>query len=116
MPLLASPRVPPGSARIGALPVRRRLVLALLVGLVLAAALIAVVVPRAQAGVPGRHSVAATARGDSQGLSQGSADRPPVPAGAVVTLHVIPFPGTPDAGTNVPIIFSSLHPSELRSV
>jgi hypothetical protein len=37
------------------------------------------------------------------------------PAGAT-TLHVLPFPGTPDASPQSQVIFSSLHPSELRSV
>jgi hypothetical protein len=32
------------------------------------------------------------------------------------TLHVIPFPGTPDASPESQIIFSSLTPSDLRSV
>src|SRR5207302_1138576 len=31
-------------------------------------------------------------------------------------LHVIPFPGTPDASTESRIIFSSLSPSDIRSV
>jgi hypothetical protein len=31
-------------------------------------------------------------------------------------LHVIPFPGTPDAATSSDIIFSSLHPSDIQSV
>lgn len=31
-------------------------------------------------------------------------------------LHVMPFPGTPDASTNTQIIFSALSPDELRSV
>lgn len=99
MPLLASARVPLGSARIGALRVRRRLVLALLVGLVLTAALIAVVVPRAQAGVPGHRPGAVGAA-----------------AHDAAALRVNPFPGTPDAATNAPIIFSSLAPSDLESV
>ena len=35
---------------------------------------------------------------------------------AVTGLHVIPFPGTPDASPSTEIIFSSLERSELRSV
>ncbi|HZU61371.1 MAG TPA: arylsulfotransferase family protein [Solirubrobacteraceae bacterium] len=31
-------------------------------------------------------------------------------------LHVMPFPGTPDASPESQIIFSSLHPSDIRSV
>jgi hypothetical protein len=38
------------------------------------------------------------------------------PAAAASTLHVIPFPGTPAASPLSDVIFSSLHPSELRSV
>jgi Arylsulfotransferase (ASST) len=38
------------------------------------------------------------------------------PASAVSALHVIPFPGTPDAAPLSQVIFSSLHPTELRSV
>lgn len=33
-----------------------------------------------------------------------------------MALHVIPFPGTPDASPTAPVIFSSLAPSEVRSV
>jgi hypothetical protein len=38
------------------------------------------------------------------------------PASAAPALHVIPFPGTPDASPSSHIIFSSLTASELRSV
>jgi Arylsulfotransferase (ASST) len=38
------------------------------------------------------------------------------PAAADPSLHVIPFPGTPDASPVSRIIFSSLQPSDLRSV
>ncbi len=38
------------------------------------------------------------------------------PAQAAPALHVIPFPGTPDASPHSQIAFSSLAPSELRSV
>jgi Arylsulfotransferase (ASST) len=38
------------------------------------------------------------------------------PAGAATALHVIPFPGTPDASPLSHIIFSSLQPSQLESV
>jgi hypothetical protein len=40
----------------------------------------------------------------------------PAPVRAAPALHVIPFPGTPDASPYSHIIFSSLTPSELRSV
>jgi hypothetical protein len=39
-----------------------------------------------------------------------------IPAGAAASLHVIPFPGTPDASAASHIIFSSLKPAELTSV
>src|SRR5581483_10484736 len=39
------------------------------------------------------------------------------PAGAATpSLHVLPFPGTPDASPQSQVVFSSLQPSELRSV
>ena len=38
------------------------------------------------------------------------------PASAAPALHVIPFPGTPDASPLSQVIFSSLKPAELRSV
>jgi hypothetical protein len=38
------------------------------------------------------------------------------PAGAAPPLHVVPFPGTPDASPSSHIIFSSLRRSEIRTV
>jgi hypothetical protein len=38
------------------------------------------------------------------------------PVGQASALHVIPFPGTPDASPGTQIIFSSLAPSQIRSV
>lgn len=38
------------------------------------------------------------------------------PAEAAPGLHVVPFPGTPDASPLSRVIFSSLEPSELRSI
>src|SRR5579864_2468196 len=35
---------------------------------------------------------------------------------AAPALHVVPFPGTPDASPNSPVIFSSVRPAELTSV
>ncbi len=40
----------------------------------------------------------------------------PVRAASGVDLHVIPFPGTPDAAPHTDVIFSALRPAELRSV
>src|SRR4051794_3949249 len=37
-------------------------------------------------------------------------------AGQADALHVIPFPGTPDASPSTQIIFSALAPAEIRSV
>jgi hypothetical protein len=48
------------------------------------------------------------------GPARGSSSRPS--RHAARALHVIPFPGTPDAASNSTIIFSSLATSELRSV
>jgi hypothetical protein len=104
MPLLASARVLLG-ARIAALPVRRRLAFALMAGLLLTAAVIAGLVPLALAGV--RHD-----RGSAGAAAGASA----APSQAAAGLHVIPFPDTPDAAANSSIIFSSLAPSDLRSV
>jgi hypothetical protein len=41
---------------------------------------------------------------------------PPPTASAGNQLHVIPFPGTPDASAQSQVIFSSLAPADLRSV
>ncbi|MFL5823068.1 MAG: arylsulfotransferase family protein [Solirubrobacteraceae bacterium] len=50
-------------------------------------------------------------------LTAGFAIALAAPAGASAGgLHVIPFPGTPDAASSSRIIFSSLSPSDLRSV
>src|SRR6202035_1572248 len=48
----------------------------------------------------------------------GLAGAPPALAGGVggFSLHVIPFPGTPDASVNSNIIFSSIRPSDIQSV
>jgi hypothetical protein len=67
----------------------RRQKLLVLAGLMVVAALVAVLVPRARAGVSHRGPAA---------------------------LHVNPFPGTPDAAADSPIIFSSLTAPQLRSV
>src|SRR5437588_8313809 len=41
---------------------------------------------------------------------------PAAPAAATPALHVIPFPGTPDASPLSHIVFSSLQPSQIRTV
>src|SRR5437764_798256 len=70
--------------------------------LLAAAALVAVAAPSALAG-----SGSGPSAGSKPASSAGS------PAAA---LHVVPFPGTPDAAPATPVIFSSLPPAELRSV
>jgi hypothetical protein len=101
MPLLASARVLLDSARKGALPARRRRVLALALGPLLAAGLVA----QAQAGTSHRPRA-------PHGVGPASQ----APAQSAARLHVIPFPGTPDADASSAVIFSSVAPSALRSV
>jgi hypothetical protein len=59
-----------------------------------------------------RGRVLATSRVLALARSQGRA----APAGARPHLHVIPFPGTPDASPQTQVIFSSLVPRELGAV
>ena len=56
--------------------------------------------------------VALVALGGAFGVSSASADT----GGQPQALHVIPFPGTPYASPISDVIFSSLRPSEIRSV
>jgi hypothetical protein len=72
--------------------VRRNTVVAVVAGLLLSAGFVVIAMPTAHAG----------ARASSDPSGSG--------------LHVIPFPGTPDAAASSQVIFSSLRPSELRSV
>src|SRR5579884_1547446 len=105
MPLLASVRVLLRSARIGALSARSRTVWALVAGLMLSAALAAALVPRARAGVR-----------RPAGLAPPAVSAAAAPSERAAGLHVTPLPGTPDAASNSAITFSSLSPSDLRSV